>query len=367
MTRTPNLAWMLIFLAAVFIGRPCRAFSPEDTHFKGDLRLRYQYDRRETAGSPAQRHRARIRLRFGFETGLRDNLSVGVGLASGQADNRSTNQTLTGFFTTKELRLDKAFAVWEPAGDFTLLLGKYDGAFLIVDDLIWDGDITFEGVSGLWERLPGRSFGGMVNAGFFLLSEDKGGPDDPHVFYVQPGLIFDVGDGLSARASVVYYDFEHVKGSVPDEDLSAGSNTLVDGRLKYDYDGLNPSFRVSYKTSGSAGRAYAVTLLGDYIYNLDAKDSGFLVGVRAGHASLKDVESWVAYYNYRRLETDAFMDVFPDSDFYGGATNVQGHEFAFQYAVAEGIILGLDYYRAERIEGDNLPANTLQVDCVFKF
>jgi hypothetical protein len=61
------------------------------------------------------------------------------------------------------------------------------------------------------------------------------------------------------------------------------------------------------------------------------------------------------------------MDVFPDSDFYGGSTGVRGHEFIFQYAVAKSIVLGLDYYRAEKIEDDKDPLDTLQLDCVFKF
>jgi hypothetical protein len=247
------------------------------------------------------------------------------------------------------------------------MMGKYSKAFLIVDDLIWDGDINFEGASVQWERISGGGMGGLANAGFFLLSEDKSSSRDQHMFYVQPGFSFAPGSSLSGRVGVAYYDFEHVRGSVPVEDLSAGTNTLVDGKLKYGYDSLNPNFVLVYATGPAGSPAYRVTLLGDYIYNLDAKDSGFLVGFRVGNPAVKKKASWILYYNYRRLERDAFMDVFPDSDFYGGATNVRGHEFIFQYAVVKGVIMGLDYYRAERIEGDRDPLNTLQFDCVFKF
>ncbi len=218
-----------------------------------------------------------------------------------------------------------------------------------------------------WERGPGGSFGGLANAGFFLLDEDKSSARDPHMFYIQPGLSFSAGDHFSGKMGVVYYDFEHVKGMVPNEDLSSGTNTRVDGRLKYGYDSLNPNLVLAYATGGPGGHGYTLTFIGDYIYNFEAKDSGFLVGVRAGHPSVKKRASWIAYYNYRRLERDAFMDVFPDSDFYGGATNVRGHEFVFQYAVVQNVIMGLDYYRAEKLDGDSAPLNTLQIDCVFRF
>ena len=38
------------------------------------------------------------------------------------------------------------------------------------------------------------------------------------------------------------------------------------------------------------------------------------------------------------------IDVFPDSDAYGGRTDVKGHEFVAKYAVMNNIILSLDYY-----------------------
>ena len=367
MARELSLKWPVVILASLLIAESCFAFSLEDSKFKGDLRLRYQYDHKSMADSSAQRHRARGRIRFGFETMVNDRVNIGVRLASGQTDNRSTNQTFSNFFTTKDLRLDQAYAAWRPSDEVKLLLGKYAKAFLILDDLIWDGDINFEGVSALWERTPVSGLGGRANAGFFLLSEDKSSSRDQHMFYLQPGLSFTSGSKLSCKIGIGYYDFQNVKGSVPDADLSAGTNTLADGRLKHDYDSLNPNFLLVYSTGNSGGTTYELTVLGDYIYNLDAEDSGFLIGFRVGNPRVKTRASWVAYYNYRRLERDAFMDVFPDSDFYGGATNVKGHEFIFQYAMVKGIVMGLDYYRAEQIEGDRNPLETPQLDCVFKF
>lgn len=367
MDRVPDFGKALLPLTFVFLASSCFAFSLEDTKFKGDLRLRYQYDHVELADSSAQRHRARGRLRFGFETKVHQQVSIGLRLASGQTDNRSTNQTYANFFTTTEVRLDRAYATWAASDALEFLFGKYSKAFLIGDDLIWDSDINFEGASALWEREPRRFLGGIANVGFFLLDEDKTGSRDRYMFYFQPGLSFSNSGSFSGTLGIAYYGFEHVKGMEPDDDLSAGSNTRIDGRLVYDYDSWNPSLVMTYATGGSNAPGLMITLLGDYIYNLDSEDSGFLVGVKAGHPSAGQKASWRMYYNFRRLERDAFLDMFPDSDFYGGATNVRGHEFLFQYAVAENVIMGLDYYLAEKIEGDKDPLNTFQFDCEFKF
>ena len=367
MARGLYFGFVILMSSLALFANTCLALSLEDARFKGDLRLRYQYDYKSTPASSTQRHRGRGRLRFGFETDLRGNVTIGVRLATGQTDNRSTNQTFGDFFVTKDLRLDMAYAAWNAGGGVSFHFGKYRNALVISDDLIWDGDINFEGASVLWEGPPVRGLAGLANAGFLLLKEEKSSSRDQYVFYIQPGVSFVYHDDLTGKLGLAYYGFENVKGSVPDGDLSSGSNTLADGRLEYDYDTLNPTVVLAYTVDSGDGPDYTVIILGDYVYNFDSRDAGFLAGAKFGHAKVKERASWIAYYNYRNLERDAFLDVFPDSDFYGGATGVRGHEFVFQFAVAENIILGLDYYRAEKTEGDENPLDVFQLDCVFKF
>ncbi len=365
MASEPRTAHVIMLLAVALFGEACFAFSIEDTEFRGDLRLRYQYDHEAAADSSAQRHRGRARLRFGFQTRVNGKVDVGVRLASGQADNRSTNQTFVDFFSTKSVGLDMAYAAWKPAAGLGFLFGKYRGGLLIFDDLAWDRDINFEGASVLWERSGAGGTGATANGGLFLIDEGGSGSMVQYMLYVQPGVSFTAGD-LAVSAAVAYYDFENVKGSAPGAGFSAGTNTLVDGRLEYDYDNLNPVVKLSYAGDGPGG-GYVVSLLGDYIYNFDSGDSGFLVGFGFGHREVEERAFWTAHYSYRRLERDAVMDVFPDSDFYGGATDARGHEVIFRCAVAHGAFIALDYYRAERIEGDKDPLDTFQADCEFKF
>jgi hypothetical protein len=358
----------------LFIVSGVSALALDDTMIKGDLRLRYQYDKKDddTPGVEAARHRERIRFRFGLSTEVRDGLDVGMRLASGSDDPRSTNQTLDGFFSTKGFHLDQAYFVWEPFGGLALRGGKFGKAFRMLDDLLWDSDITFEG-QAMRLDLPNReSLNFSVNGGMFILDEVKSEGKDPHLFVVQPCAEVRLGGGVEAEILVAYYGFAHIQGSEPDH--SAGSNTresepggFTENGLEYDYDSVNPTLGVTRTWESSNGKAYSFRLLGDMVYNLDSEDAGYLVGLETGNSSVKETWSWRLHYNWRRLETDAFPDVFPDSDFYGGATNVSGHELVFNLGLGTGLILGFDYYRANLIEGGDDSRDLLQVDLVVKF
>ena len=70
---------------------------------------------------------------------------------------------------------------------------------------------------------------------------------------------------------------------------------------------------------------------------------------------------------YRRLEKDAWIDAYPDSDSYGGETGIKGHEVVFTYGLAKNVTLGLDYYYMENITGPTIGENIVQTDVEFKF
>ena len=80
---------------------------------------------------------------------------------------------------------------------------------------------------------------------------------------------------------------------------------------------------------------------------------------------------WRVKYNYRHLEKDAWPDFLPDSDFYDGATNAEGHEFEFCLGLVKNVWFELDYYHAMKIDYDagktDEPQNVVQCDFNFKF
>ncbi len=84
------------------------------------------------------------------------------------------------------------------------------------------------------------------------------------------------------------------------------------------------------------------------------------------HKKVKKKGGWLFKYMFRRLERDAWLDVFPDSDSFGGKTDVQGHELVLEYGLTDGVVLGLDYYRMKRISHDD-DQNVLQIDLNFDY
>jgi len=73
----------------------------------------------------ADRNRARIRVRFGFEGKLNEDFVSGVALATGSlGDPTTTNETLTNNFDRKTIGLDRAYITYNPLASLTATLAK---------------------------------------------------------------------------------------------------------------------------------------------------------------------------------------------------------------------------------------------------
>ena len=101
----------------------------------GDLRYRVEYfdyrddpadldlDRVKRGGEERERQRIRLRLKAAYKLG--NDLAVIAGLATGNGESVSTNQTLSNLGTQKAIWIDLAYAEWAPG-----LLGE-DGSMEI--------------------------------------------------------------------------------------------------------------------------------------------------------------------------------------------------------------------------------------------
>ena len=119
-----------------------------ETKFKGDLRLRYQNKHEKAANDYSKdTNIGRVRMRLGLESKVNDKLNVGIGIATGSGDPRSTNISFGGYNTKKTVVLDYAFAKYSPVPWLNLVGGKMllNDALWEPTDLIWDTDITPEG------------------------------------------------------------------------------------------------------------------------------------------------------------------------------------------------------------------------------
>jgi polyhydroxyalkanoate synthesis regulator phasin len=347
---------------------------------KGDLRLRYQNERRKgSANSGEGLHRGRIRFRLGGEAKVTDKVKVGFRFATGSlADPRSTNQTMDDTFEKRSFNLDMAYAQWDFADWLTFVGGKMPLKKMVwaPSDLVWDTDITPEGVAANLTHTFHPQFDVFFNSGVYFMDFDRNTTNfgrHPNMWVLQPGAIWTPMDGVTVKGGLAYYYTAKVK----DHTLanSSGTNSTVNNELAFKHNSVNPAVEIGIKKPFDAFNLpdYAnvpyLAGFGEYIHNTDPSDDddGFLVGAKIGHKKVKKKGQWQAKYNYRRLERDAFLDTFPDSDAYGGLTHIRGHEVALKYAFKKNWILGLDYYRTKVIDQDATRENLFQADCIFKF
>jgi len=356
----------------------------------GDFRLRYQYERRknDTEG----RTRGRYRFRLGGEGQVTDGFKVGFGLATGGTDARSTNQTFnndgTGAFTTPDIRLDYAFAEYQPMSKLSIVGGKFKmkNYLYTPTDMLWDSDINPEGGSLHW----GDSLAGIedtdywFNTGVWVLEHnDQVDVPDPFMVYAQAGVsnkaeILD--KSVDSKFAATFYTFPGLHGSSLAN--SGGTNsTGAGGVLGSDYTSLGLSTEIGVKELLGGILPFSmderIAFIGDFIHNFDddttvdkEKTTGWTLGTKFGHKKVKDPGSWQMKYLFTVLGKDAFPDAFPDSDRgFGGGTNIKAHEVALTYAWKKNVTLGLDYYISDHYakSGSDDHEHLIQADMAYKF
>lgn len=332
----------------------------------GDLRLRYQWEDKKD-DDKENRDRGRFRLRLGAETKIVEGVNVGFGLAGGSGDPRSTNVTFENTFEKKNIRIDYAFTEYTPIKGLSLIGGKFHNPLYRPSDLLWDSDITPEGAGAKLKYPVLSNLVFSFNMGFFILDE-RSSNKDPFMVAIQPALNWKINKDIDLQLALAYYLFNGVQKNTLD--FSSNTNTLASGKLKYDYDAPVVSAGFGFKNPFGQTFIPYFGLFGEFVYNSDPKDEkkGYIAGLKVGHTSIKKLGDWFFEYSYRRLEKDAWPDVLPDSDFYGGATNVKGHEAILNVGVWKNIWLSFDYYNSRKILGyPKQTENLFQIDLNLKF
>ncbi len=103
------------------------------------------------------------------------------------------------------------------------------------------------------------------------------------------------------------------------------------------------------------------------VYNTGADDDnlGWLVGASFGKC--KEQLDFSLRYVYRVLEADAVVGAFTDSDFVGGGTNGKGHEWNFDFQVAEPLQFGFTYFFNHMPKDGTENYHRAQLDLKLKF
>ena len=342
--------------------------------FHGDLRLRSEVV--DNSAQAARQYRGRIRARAGVEAAVNGAWTAGLGLASGSSsDSRSTNQTLTSNFSKKGLWLDYAYAEYR-AGGFAFDGGRMHNPLWTSSDMLWDGDINPEGAAFRLASRAKTGFRPFAAAAWFALDESTAGVSDPFLAAAQAGLAWSGAGGLDFKAALTYYDFAGVKGygELANRPSTAcgyiKANTLAGQGYRYSYDPVTLDLELN------KGFAPLPVLKADYLglfggavkaTDHSAGSTGWIAGFRFGQRQAEEAGRWQFRFSQRRLEADAWLDTYPDSDFYGGSTGVEGSEALLTLGVAHGMAVEADYYAAKRISDFSKKEHLLQLDLNLKF
>ena len=156
-----------------------------DWNWKGDVMYRYQIDNPETKDNNRDSHRLRVRV-GGFPT-ISDVLSAGIELSTGGSNPVSRMQVLGEGFTAKSFKLNQAYIDFHPMaygldGHVDIIFGKraVNESIIRVNDLLWDADLTMEGIS-LHYGKDGRKHPAGLSAvlGYYLIDESGDIENDP--------------------------------------------------------------------------------------------------------------------------------------------------------------------------------------------
>ncbi len=332
----------------------------ERMRWKGDFRYRYENIKIEGKNP---RNRNRIRARALLEADVTPTVKVGLGLATGGDDPVSTNQTLGGGESTKDMRLDLAYFDWSGMPNTHILGGKVKN-FLVrsgKNALMWDGDWRPEGIGAIWDN--GAFF--AQGMGTWIESDSKKGAE--FAWITQAGLKFKLGESTKFRVGAGYAQFNTAgSGSFLGKDNDFFGNSFDPDTLTYRYN-YHAIEAFAEMTFALADRP--LMLFGDYVTNtaVDKNDTGYAVGVKYGKAAGKG--TWDFSYTYQRLEADAVFGLLTDSDFGGGGTDAKGSIFKGSWALHKNWHAKFTYFlnQFDLASGNPRDFDRLQLDLSFKY
>jgi hypothetical protein len=336
----------------------------ERMHWKGDFR--YRYENIDEQGKDG-RNRNRIRARTALEADVMPTMKVGVGLATGGDDPVSSNVTLGGGGSKKEITLDLAYFDWSGLANTHVLGGKFAN-FLVKPEktsLVWDGDWRPEGLGVVWDN--GLFF--AQGLGTWLEGDSRNGTEFGWV--AQAGMKLKLGETGKLMFGGGYNEF-NIAGRTPvygDPDDFYGNSYTVDpatGNLVFahNYHVVQAFAEYSFALAGRPAALFA-----DYVINtdVDENDTGYLFGAKYGSAKKKG--TWELAYFYENLEADAVVGLVTDSDFGGGGTDVKGHALTGSYAFHDNWNFRATYFvnDIDLASGNPRDFDRLMLDLAFKY
>jgi len=359
----------------------------------GDLRVRgegfYQHDLHA-------RTRVRLRGRLGLTVNGSDEISGTVRLATGDPnDPISTNQTVQNTFTRKPVNLDWMYLRLRPSttlglrpGLIDISIGKFGVNVYRVSELIWDDDVSPEGMTAtftVYERREGMLRTLRLRGLGWVLDEVANG-SDANVWggqAVAEMALSGVGTWSVAASDFNYQHLDAVARKFLNQFTDAPANTKPNANFNSSLANSNGvvfdqrTRRFIYKNNFNLvhggtevdfrdplGVGVPGGMFADAVWNsaADGHNVGTYAGIgfgRAGgdyyHDVLKNRGDWGVVYTYAWIERDSVLSIFSYSDInefsstasqpggsrptQKGATNLMAHIVRVDYEVLSNVQL----------------------------
>ena len=340
----------------------------------GDIRMRLQSDRFADGNAPQvsitdtnrtralalantseDRNRLRVRARIGLTATLDENWSAGVRLTTGSGtDPLSSNQTLGNFNNRYTVLFDRAYLRYRQGDSLNVVAGRFGNPWFGTD-LVWANDLSFDGVAAQWTPMLPYGYRGFVTLAAMPVQEVELTSADKWLFGAQVGAAYPATAGrMGGRLGLGYYRYTNLLGQVSGPgsslneftapqfaqkgntyyNISSDPNRPLLG-LAAEYQLVNVTGQVDFPAM--AGKR--VVLTGDFVRNLGFKQAevsqrvgqdvesrvnGWHLRALVGDTEIKQRGDWQAFMAYKRVERDAVLDAFTDSDMRLGGTDAKG-------------------------------------------
>jgi hypothetical protein len=359
------------------------------------------------------RHRMRLRARFGVEGDISPYLTAFIRLSSGAlTDPSSASQTFGTYGQRYTVGIDQAYINWNTnlpnkLSLNTLAAGRIPNPWFSPTELVYARDLSFEGVAdtlrlGWGEGGSDRSHAYMTLGAFPILEVPLANSDNKWLVGGQIGTHLRFFGGADHfRLGLAYYDFLHVTGRRDPPDLPTYNYTAPPfvryGNSMFDITNstfdptvnlfaLAAHFRLAdvaatYEHSFSSH--YLASVTGEAVRNIGYKQAevealtgqnypspenkGYVGEVSFGNPLVDNFGRWRAAVGYRYVMADAVIDAWTDADFHGGGTNARGYYFWTSFGVAKNTWLRLRYLSANEVDGARYGLDIWQLDLNARF
>lgn len=342
--------------------------------FYGDVRLRYELDWDSQNGAGVERddrHRGRIRARFGFNYQVAEDWSLGARVRTG--DSRSQQSPHLTFVTDDGTRdeldfvTDRYFVQFKH-GAFMGWAGRNTTPFWQQNELFWDEDVTPTGLAGSHESHLGDGSLTAVAGAFYL---PAGGYDlNGQMLSGQLRYALPVKASQFTVAGGLHYmhgerDATNLRNNNGERDYLIGVGSL---QWSIPVKGIPFTLGADVFNNFKNYRAADVAPL-----PAADRDETFGYVLSASVGQLKQRNDWLVGYYYAHIETFSVNASYAQDDWvrFGNgiqtdSSDFQGHEIRLGYAASKNINLMARLYLVDAITSRQ-DGKRLRVDLNWKF